>query len=96
MVFERLFVVGDDDVVHVHRFAQQRPRLRIANPAFMKIGTHPVPQAFGLADVNHVSLGVLVEVHAGRGGNRADFLLKIHEWQFEYSATLFAELLLLF
>jgi hypothetical protein len=44
----------------------------------MEVGTDPVAQAFRLADINHFALGVFVQVHAGQGGNRADFLLKVH------------------
>src|SRR5499433_1174046 len=39
---QRLFVVGDDDVVDVHRFLHKGSGLGICYPAFMKIGTHPV------------------------------------------------------
>ncbi len=35
-------------------------------------------QAFGLADVDDLAFGVLVEVHAGGGRDGADFLLEIH------------------
>ena len=86
MVFERqrLFVIGDDDVIYVNGFADQSAGLGVRNPALVEIRTHPVAQALGLANVNHLTLGVLVEVHAWRGRDGADFLLKIHRGAYFY------------
>jgi hypothetical protein len=35
-------------------------------------------QALGLADVDHLPFGVLVQIHTWRGWDGADFLLQIH------------------
>jgi hypothetical protein len=35
----------------------------------MKVRAHPVAKALGLADVDHLALGVLVQIHTGRSGN---------------------------
>ena len=80
VVFERqrFLVVGDDDVVDVDRLAHQRPGLRVGPAALMEVGGNPAAQVFGLPDVDDLALGVLVEVHAGLGGDGADFLEEIH------------------
>jgi hypothetical protein len=44
----------------------------------VEIGTDPVAETLRLAHIDHVSFGVLIEVHAGRGGDGANFLLEIH------------------
>jgi hypothetical protein len=44
----------------------------------MKVGRHTIPQVFGLADVDDLSFGVFVEVHAGGHRQGADFLVKVH------------------
>jgi hypothetical protein len=75
---QRLFVVGNDDVVDVDRLAYQRAGLGVRHPAFVKIGADPVSQAFRLADIDDLSLGVLVQIHAGRGRDGANFLLQVH------------------
>ncbi len=80
IVFEResFLVVGDDDVVNVDGFFYQRPGFGVGPAAFVEIGRHPAAQVLGLPDVDHLALGVLVEVHAGFGGDGADFLEEIH------------------
>ena len=75
---QRLFVVGDDDVIHVHCLAHQCSGLGIGNPPFVKIGADTVAQALSLAYIDDLTFGVLVEVHAGRRRNRTDFCVKIH------------------
>ena len=76
---ERFFVVGYDDVVDVHGFADQGAGFGVVGAALVEIGADTVAQVFGLADVDDFAFGVLVEVHAGGGGDGADFLLEIHQ-----------------
>ncbi len=80
MVLKRqcLFIISHDDVVHVDGFADERSGLGIGDPSLVEIRADPVAQALGLANVNDLALRVLVEIHAGGGGNSADFLLQIH------------------
>ncbi len=80
MVFKRegFLVIGDHDVVDIGRLAHKRARLRIFPTPFMKIRRDPRAQILRLANVDDLALGVLVEVHAGRSGNRADFGSKVH------------------
>ena len=80
IVFERqrLFVVGDDDVVDVDRLAHQRSGLGVFPAAFVEIAGHAAAQVLRLAHIDDLALGVLVEIHAGLGGNGADFGLQVH------------------
>ncbi len=75
---ERFLIVGDDQVVDIHRFAHQRPGLRVLPAALMEIRTDPRAQVLRLADVDDLALGVLIEIHSGRGRQAADFLGKVH------------------
>jgi hypothetical protein len=45
----------------------------------MEVRADPVSQALGFANIDHLTFGVLVEVHAWRSWNGTDFLLKIHQ-----------------
>ena len=76
---QRLFIIGDDNVVDVDGLANERPGLCIQPPAFMKIRGNPGAQILCLADVDDFAFGVLVQVHAGGGGQGADFLRQIHQ-----------------
>ena len=80
VIFKRegFLVVGDDDVVDVDRLAHERPGFGVGPAAFMEIGRYAAAKIFGLPDVDHLALGVLVEVHAGLGRDGADFLEEIH------------------
>ncbi len=75
---KRLALVVDHDVVDVHRFAHQRASFGVGLRRFEQVGSHPRAQVLRLANVDDLALGVLVQVHAGLGGQRADFLLQIH------------------
>src|ERR1017187_7721033 len=75
---ERLFIVGDGYVIDVDGFADQRPCFRVFPAPLVEIGGDPRAQVLGLTDVNNLAFGVLVQVHAGRGGEAADFLGEIH------------------
>ena len=78
---QRFFLVVDDDVVEIDRLAQQRSGFGIGRRAFQKIRPHSRAQVVGLADVDDLALGVLVEIHAGRGRQGSNFLVKVHEKQ---------------
>ena len=80
IIFEskRLFVVGDDDIVNIHRFAYQGSSLRVLNAAFVKIGANPAAEVLGLADINNLALCVLVEIHPGRSRQATDFGGQVH------------------
>ena len=75
---QRFLLVVHDDVVEVNRLAQQRSGLGVSSRAFQKIRTHARAQAVGLAHVDDLPVGVLVEIHAGRGWQGSNFLVKIH------------------
>ena len=68
------FVVGDDDF-DVGDLVDQRVGLdavaEIAAAAGLKIRAHAVAQVLGLADIDHFSRRVFVQIDAGR---RAEFL----------------------
>jgi hypothetical protein len=44
----------------------------------VKVGRDARAQVLGLADVDDFAFGVLVEIHAGRGGEGTDFLREVH------------------
>ena len=64
---QRLVLVVDQDVVDVDRVAHQRSGLGVGLGGFQQIGANPRAKILRLADVNHFSVGVLIEVHAGPG-----------------------------
>src|ERR1051325_9887779 len=52
------YIVVDNNVFNVHRFAQQASRFGIGFAyAFLKIGPHTGPQVLGLAYVNDLAFG---------------------------------------
>ena len=74
---ERLFVIGDDNVIDVDRLAHESAGFRVLPAAFVEIRRDARAQILGLADVNDFALGVLVEVDAGGRGQAANFLGEI-------------------
>ena len=70
--------VGDQDVVEIDGLAHQRAGFGVGLGGFQEIRADARAQVFGLADVDDLALGVLVEIHAGLGGEGADFLVEIH------------------
>ena len=80
VVFESqgLVLVGDEDVVEVDGLAHQRAGFGVGLRGFKQVGADARAQVVGLADVDDLALGVLVEVHAGLGGQGADFLVEVH------------------
>ena len=75
---QRFLLVVHDDVVEVDGLAQQRSGLGIVGRALQKIGAHAGAQAVGLAHVDDLAVGVLVQIHAGRGRQSPNFLVKVH------------------
>ena len=69
VVFERqrFAFVGDGDVLDIDCLAKQAAGLGIFGGAVEEVGAHPGAQVLGLADVNDLALGVLVEIYAGIG-----------------------------
>jgi hypothetical protein len=65
---QSLFVVGYDYVVDVDRFADQRAGFGVLPAAFVEIGRDTGAEVLGLADVDDLAFGVLVEVDAGEVG----------------------------
>ena len=59
--------------------AHERAGLGVGLRGFKQVGADARAQVVGLADVDDLALGVLVEIHAGLGGQGADFLVEIHE-----------------
>ena len=76
---QRFAFVIDRDVVDVDRLAHQRAGLAIVDLVSLEeIRAHARAQVLGLADVDDLAFGILVEIAAGRGGERADFFEEIH------------------
>jgi hypothetical protein len=80
VVFERegFVLVGDEDVLDVDGLAHERAGFGVGLRGFKQIGAHARAQVVGLAHVDDLALGVLVEIHAGLRGQGADFLVEIH------------------
>ena len=73
-----LVLVGDEDVVEIDGLAHQRAGFGIGLRRFKQIGADARAQIVGLADIDYLALGVLVEIHAGLGWQGADFLVEVH------------------
>ena len=59
---------------------------RISEPVFgvglrrlQQVGADPRAQVLRLAHVDHLAVGIFVEVYARLGGQGADFLVEVHE-----------------
>ena len=73
-------LVGHHNVFEVHGFAHQRAGLAIVDlVGFEKVRAHTRAQVLRLADVDHLAFRVLVQVTAGRGRQRANFLSQVHK-----------------
>src|SRR5215469_15091911 len=75
---ESLFIVGDDDIVHVDGFAYQRSCLCVFPAAFVEVAGDAAAQILGFSHIDHIASGVLVEIHARLGGNGSNLLEEIH------------------
>jgi hypothetical protein len=62
VVFEResLALVVDDDVLDVDGLAEEGASLGVGHGGFNEIGAYPGAEALGLADINDLTLGVLI------------------------------------
>src|ERR1700686_2066119 len=76
---QRLFIVGNDDVVDIDRLLHQGSGLGVFPPRLVKIAGHAATQILRLPHVDNFALGVHVEIHAGLGGYAADFGLQVHD-----------------
>ena len=65
---QRLVLVVDQDVVDVDRIAHQGAGFGVGLGGFQQVGADAGAQIPGFADVNHLAVGILIEVHAGPGG----------------------------
>ena len=70
-----LVLIGYQDVFKVHRLAHQRPCFGVGLRRSQQVRPYPRAQVLGLAHINNLSLGVLVEVHARVSGQSADFFV---------------------
>ena len=75
---QRLGLVAYQYVVEIDRLPHQRARLRIGLRRLQQIGPHPRAQILGLAYIDHLALGILVEIHSGVGRQRANFFVQVH------------------
>ncbi len=75
---EGFALVGDGDVFEVDGLAHERAGLGVGLVGGEEVGADAGAQVLGLADVDDLALGVLVEVAAGAGGERADFGEEVH------------------
>ena len=72
---QSLFVVGNNDVIDIDGLAHQSPGLGVLPSSLMKVAGNPAAEILGLPHVDDLTLGVLVQIHAGFGGNGLDFFL---------------------
>ena len=81
VVFEGqgLVLVGDEDVVEVDGLAHERAGFGVGLRGLKQVGADARAQVLGLADVDDLAFGVLVEVHAGLGREEPDFLEEVHD-----------------
>ena len=66
--------VGDQNVVDVDGLAHERAGLGVRLGGLQKVRTDARAEVFGLADIDDLALGVFIEVHAGLGWKRTNFL----------------------
>jgi hypothetical protein len=80
IVFERecFVLVGDEDGLNIDGLAHQRAGFCVGLRGFQQIGAHARAQVVGLAHIDDLALGVLVEIHAGLRGQTADFFVEVH------------------
>ena len=71
-------LIVDRDVLDIHRLPHQRSGLRILLRGGEEVRSHARAQVLRLSDIDHLALGVLVEVAAGPGRNGANLLLEVH------------------
>ena len=75
---EGFVLVGDEDVVDVDGLAHEGAGFGVCLGGLKQVGADAGAEVLGLPDVDDLAFGVLVEVHAWLGGEKADFLDEIH------------------
>ena len=75
---EGFVLVGDGDVLDVNGLAHEGAGFCVGLGGIEKVGADAGAKVLGLADVDDLALGVLVEVAARLGGDGSDFLVEIH------------------
>ena len=71
-------LVGNKDVVDVDSLAHERAGFGVGLGGCQQVGADAGAKVIRLADVDDLAFGVFVEIHAGLGGEDADFLVEIH------------------
>src|SRR5262249_56569427 len=66
-----------DDELEIADLRHEGIRLRVARSRLLEVGAHAAPERGGLADVDDLALGVLVEVDAGPVGKPGEFVGEI-------------------
>ena len=77
---ESFLLIGYQNVFEIDGLAHQRAGFGVRLRSLQKVRAHARAQVFGLADVDDLAVGVLVEVDPGLGGKGADFLVEVHGW----------------
>ena len=75
------FVVGDDEFDDgdlVYQLFGLDAITEFAAPAGLEIRTHPVAQILGLADIDDLSFGVLMQIHSRRARNLFKLFVESH------------------
>jgi hypothetical protein len=62
---QRLVLIVDQDVVDVDRLPHQRSGFGVRLRGLQQVRPYPRAQVLGLPDVNHLAVGILVQIHAG-------------------------------
>jgi len=73
---EGLELVVGHDVLEVGDLAHQRVGLGVARPGLLEVGADAAPQGAGLADVDHLRLGVAIQVDTGSIGQPAELVVE--------------------
>src|SRR6202044_3363848 len=84
---ERFFFIIDVDVIDSPRLADQRSGLDVGQPVVIEITADAAAQIFGFADVQHGSMGVLVEVNARQGGQLGSSVAELENF---FRSSIFA------
>jgi hypothetical protein len=80
VVFERqgLMLVLHQDVVYVHGFAHERAGLGVCLGSVQNVRAYPGAQVICFADVDHLAVGIFVQIHPGPGWQVAYLFVQIH------------------
>jgi len=75
---ERFLFVVDQNVVDIARFRDQAAGFGVGQLVFGKVAAHAVAEDFGLADIDHAAVRVLVQIHTGRQRELPCLFTEIH------------------